>query len=344
MESTGKPQSRDESIISASLLLLLLLIVIVILAMQQHVDMARFGLDGSGPSDASQQVSEEDAAPGIPSTLASLAPAGFGPLSNAELYLPGTLYEKINGKAPFYLEAGFVGLWTQRYVSRANADLWMELSAYDMGAPKNAFSVYSVQRRWEASSLPGLDPVFGYRTGNALYFAAGPYYVELVGSAESDELFDAMAGIPDKLRVMLAIDRSPGISGLDLLPAEGMVQGSLTLYLTNVFGFEGLSDTFVARYAAHDEVEVSAFVSRRPDQEDAASAFESYCASMIDSGGTVMETRDGDVRYKMIDFYGAIEIVFATGSFVGGIHEAVDEASARKLAARLMDRFRAEPK
>lgn len=342
MDLIDKQKKRFESAISICVLVVLVLIGAGILIKQHDFDMGRFGLDIITATKSLEPDGlpgkTEDSKSDMSSRLSALAPAGFEPLSKAAVYTSETLYEKINGKAPFYHDAGFEKLLTQRFISKENTDLWMELSAYDMGTAKNAFSVYSVQRRAEAEIVSYLDPVFGYKTGNALYFIKGPYYVELVGSAESDELLGAMVEISQKFDDVLVIDRTGVIAGLDLLPSENMVQGSIKLYLNNVFGFEGLSDTFTARYTVDDE-EITAFISKRADKQEATSVFDSYCTFLIDNGGEIEEARDGELKYKVIDFYGVIEIVFATGPFAGGIHEAEDQESAGKAAAVLINKI-----
>ena len=46
-----------------------------------------------------------------------------------------------------------------------------------------------------------------------------------------------------------------------------------------------------------------------------------------------------DPKMKLIDFYGTIEIIGATGRYVFGIHEAVNRQVAEELADRLTERL-----
>ncbi len=129
---------RLESAISVCILAILFLIGLGIFIKQFDYDMSRFGI-GTAAAPKFE----------IPFKLSSLVPAGFETLSKAAVYNPENLYEKINGKAPLYTESGFEELSTQRFVSISDQGLWMELFVYDMAAIRNAFSVYSVQRRAE---------------------------------------------------------------------------------------------------------------------------------------------------------------------------------------------------
>jgi len=325
MGSIRRRARRLESVISICLLVILFLIAVGIFIKQFDVDMSRFGIHTA-------TVPKFE----IPFELSSLVPAGFETLSKVEVYNPENLYEKINGKAPLYTESGFEKLSTHRFVSRSNESLWMELYVYNMGTVKNAFSVYSVQRRAEAELFPPMR--FAYKTGNALYFVHGKYYIELVGSSESAELFTATAEVARKIRANLAIDHDTGIAELALFPQEDLVWESIKLYLANAFGFERLTDTFTARYKSGDDG-LTAFLSRRSDPQNAQLIAESYYNFLINNGGTAKPTSNKTIEAKVIDFYGTTEIVFATGPFVGGIHEAENQKAAEKLAEILINKL-----
>jgi hypothetical protein len=87
---------RLESVISICLLAILFLIGLGIFIKQSDYDMSRFGI-GTAAAPKFE----------IPFELSSLVPAGFETLSKTEVYHPENLYEKINGKAPLYIESGF---------------------------------------------------------------------------------------------------------------------------------------------------------------------------------------------------------------------------------------------
>jgi hypothetical protein len=78
---------------------------------------------------------------------------GQSPLSPAETFDAATLSDKINGKAELYLSAGFFQLHSQRFNGPTDGDVWMEVFVYDMQTPRNAFSVFSAQRRDDAQAL-----------------------------------------------------------------------------------------------------------------------------------------------------------------------------------------------
>jgi hypothetical protein len=333
MGSVSSRAKRLESVISFCLLAVLVLIAVVVFLKQSGFDMSRFGIYTAADSALSSQKSQVNIAE---ITLDSLTPTGFETLSKSETYTEENLYEKIDGKAPLYLESGFRKLFAQRFVSKKDKDLWMELFLFDMGTAKNAFAVYSVQKRPDAEALPTMR--FAYKTTNASYFAFDGYYVELVGSAESQELLEAMLAVAEKIPSRFAVDKDTEIPELRLFPQENIVPASYKLHLTGVFGFEGLTNTFTARYMLGDNG-LTAFFSRRSDAQDAHAVADSFYKFLIKNGGTDKPLLNKNIEAKVVEFYGTTEIVFTTGPFIAGIHEAQSQQLAEELAAKLINKL-----
>jgi hypothetical protein len=294
--------------------------------------MSRYGIDTTAIPKPETQNSKSE----TPLELSSLVPAGFEMLSKAEIYNSENLYEKINGKAPLYLEAGFKELSTQRFVKTGDPNLWMELYIYDMGNIKNAFSVYSVQRRAEVETFASMQ--FAYKTSNALYFVHGKYYIEIVGSSESGELFRAISEVAQKIGTNLTVDPNACIAELAFFPQENLVPGSTKLYLVNAFGFEKLTNIFTAKYQFGNET-VTAFLSKRADSRDAKAIAESYRNFLIENGAVIKNTTNKTIVDKVMDFYGTTEIVFTAGPFVAGIHEAESQQMAEILVEILINKL-----
>jgi hypothetical protein len=265
-----------------------------------------------------------------------LAPAGFETLSKAESYNADNLYEKIDGKAPLYLEAGFKELITQRFASKSDPNLWMELYIYDMGNIRNVFGVYSEQRREGAEAFATIP--FAYKTSNALYFMHGKYYIEIVGSSESGELFKVIAELAQKAKTNLAIDYNTSIAELAFFPQENLVPDSFKLFVVNAFGCDKLTNIFTARYKIENET-VTAFIGKRADSKEAEAMAESYRKFLTENGAVTKNTDNKTPAGKVMDLYGATEIVFTVGPFVAGVHEAENQQTAEKLAEVLINKL-----
>jgi hypothetical protein len=305
---------RFESAVGALILFLLIATAVGVYFIQRDFDMARFGI-----------VSEQE--------------GGFLPVGKAETYNTDNLYEKIDGKAPMYQESGFVSLATQRFANKGNAELGLEQYLYDMGNTRNAFSVYSRQKRADVTDLN--DVPFGYKTSNAIYISHGSHYIEIIGFAESQELIDAMKGIAQKLVAQLPSGEKDKIPELDFFP-QGTVARSWKLQLRDAFGFDGLSDTYSAQYKAGEQT-VTIFFSQRSNADDAMMVAKRYSDFLVTNGAKTGEI-DSEILKSagasILDFYGSAEIVFATGAFVGGVHEADNKQAAEKAAEVLIDRLK----
>ena len=330
MSAVQNRPKRLESVISFCLLVVLILIAAVIILRQCYFKKTSLTPQTYTAAAIQSQKTQAGKTEKIP--LTSFAPTAFETLSKAKSYNPDNLYEKINGKAPLYLESGFTELFTHRVISKNAQYLWFEIYIYDMANNKNAFSVFSRQKRAEAAFISIFPTDFGYRTTNALYFVHGRYYIELVGASVSNELFNAMTQTALNIQNNLTI-RDVEIPEISLLPTENIIPGSFKLYLTNTFGFEGLTDTFTALYQSGDS-KVVVFLSKRTDEQDAKAVAESYYNFLIQNGGTEKNIDELPVG-RIVDFYGTTEIIFAVGQFVAGVHEAENQQSSISTATML---------
>lgn len=262
-------------------------------------------------------------------------PAGFKAASPAESYTPQTLYEKIDGKAELYLEAGFVAMKCQRFASLADPGAWLEVFAYDMGDAVNAFSVYGQQRRSDVKPLD-VTP-FAYKTVDGVYFSAGGTYVEIHGSAQTPELDAAMLAVAKSVAGTVKID--PGIAAaIATFPKEGQEPGSAALYPTDAFGCSFLDNVYTMQYKIDGKL-IMAFASPRPSAEAAAKLAADYSKFIADNGGGDISLSMAWFPAKVFKLYGTTEVVFAKGSIVAGVHGADDGAVAVNLAKKLWDKL-----
>jgi hypothetical protein len=317
-----------ETAVSVLILLIMIGTAVGIYIISRDYNMARFGI-------ASEQEQQGD----------------FPPVGRAETYNYDNLYEKIDGKAPMYQEAGFVGLTAQRFAAKSNPELGFELYIYDMNNAKNAFSVYSRQKRADGIDLSDLGAsAFGYVAGNAICISLGKNYIEMIGSAESNELVDGMKGIAKNMAAQFKPGEKDKMAELGYFPAacgeqgrtEGTVAGTWKLQIDNAFGFDGLTDTYSAQYKVADK-SITIFLSRRKNADEAKKVAKNYYDFLITNGAKAL-TVDSEILKSagasVVDFYGAFEIVFSTGTFVGGVHEANDKQAAQKAAEVLMSRLK----
>ena len=320
-------RSKTETVISVLLLILLVLIAAGIFFKQFHYDAARV--------DITLAVAELPVAGAVEAGIdfVSLLPAGFSKMTEAETFERDTLYVKINGKADLYLQSGFKNLSCLRFVSSKDETLWAELYLYDMGTARNAFAVFSVQRRPNASALTLSR--FSYEAENAVFFASRMYYAEIIAAAESEKLHNAILSVAQNVAKLFPA--GPDLLGeLKLFPEKDLVANSFKLHLTSTFGFGGLDNTFTAKYTLGDET-ITAFLSQRKNAEQASQLAGNYYQFLIDNGATAKRAVNDNLAGKVLDFYDSIEIILVSGRFMLGVHEAYDQSSAEKLALMLKD-------
>ncbi len=330
MKSTGAKPGRSETVISIILLACLLLIATGIFIKQFDYDITKFGIASENNKTEISDISLEKL------DTSSLAPEGFKKYLKTEIYNSESLYEKIDGKAPLYIDAGFNRLLCQRFAMKNDEKQWLELFIYEMTDQRSAFSVYSVQRRQNALAFPSISE-FAYRSTNSIYFILGRYYFEITGSSESDALFDAASFIGKKIKSDVFANHTTDIPELSLLSYENIIRESKKLYIKNAFGFIELSDTLTAEYKLANKSAI-VFISIQPDAKKAELIADNYYKFLIENDGKEVKS-NMDSNIKVVNLFDYIEIVFSMDRFVAGIHQAENQEFAEKSANILVQRL-----
>jgi hypothetical protein len=317
---------RYESVISLSILVMLIAIgsVIIIPQLAYKAPQFRDITSAAGPITN-----------GVDAILETITPAGFKDTTPISIYNADNLYEKIDGRATLYTESGFEKLYTRLLVSQADESLMLEFYVYDMGLLKNAFFVYSTQKRPDAQPLPSFNPNFAYKTDNAVFFVKGKYYVELIGSAVSEKLLATAKDFAEKFAQSFA-DQKTEIPEFSILSCDNLIPGQFKLYTADAFGCEGLNNTFTAIYKIDDK-NTTVFISRQDNPQKAKELAEKYYKFLLDTGGEKKKLEIPIESASSVSFPGSVEVVFYNGNFTTGIHEAPDEKTAVKAAILLND-------
>lgn len=261
-------------------------------------------------------------------------PATLHAMSPTEVFSPATLSDKIDGKAELYLSAGFVGMRCQRLAPIATPSAWFEAFVYDLGQPERAFAVYSSQKR-TATEEVGLGD-YSYRAGNQLCLVHGRYYLEIVGADDSPATKDAATELARQFVTTTVVDAHANVAKDEaLFPAEGLIAGSVMLLSSDVFGFDQLNQTYVARYQDGGDT-VTLYLSRRPSSAEAAKLATAVHGFFVnDCGGTDTPSPSEPAGAAIIDSGGAFDGVFAVGPFVAGVHQAPSRDSAARWLKQL---------
>ena len=324
----ARTPGKAETLIGYTILLVLAVIAGSFFFIQFHYNAAVLA-----PSALQPEGSSPSAVPRL--DLGSLAPEGLAVLSRPESFGPETLSEKIDGKAELYLAAGFVQLVTQRFSRKGNPEAWLELFLYDMGTSKNAFAVYSVQRREDGQRIDLGD--FAYKTEDALFLVHGQYYAEFIAPAlgkGAPEILSAFGrGVVEKVKAT-----RQGIGELALFPAEHLKRETISLLAADAFGFDRFRSVFTAQYRLGD-TELTAFLSQQARPAEAAELAAAYHQFLLKNGGKEVKPGPGLAGVRMAELFGTYELVFSQGPVLVGVHGAEKREAAEELARILKQRL-----
>jgi hypothetical protein len=263
-------------------------------------------------------------------------PSGQSPLTPLETFDAVTLSDKINGKAELYLSAGFIRLHSQRFTNEAAGDVWVEVFVYDMQSAQNAFSVFSAQRREDARTLDLGQ--HAYQTQNAIFFAHGPFYVEIVATDVSETIIQSMITFAEAFIAKHPVENQT-IGEKELFPPEGLIPNSISLVSADAFGYDRFDQIFTATYKIENN-ELMAYYSRRKTAQEAEELASSYRDFLKTFGGNPAESDLGIETAEMINILDTYEIVFSHGPYLAGVREAADGQPAQKLAMQLFNRIK----
>jgi hypothetical protein len=268
--------------------------------------------------------------------LAVFLADGMLPMGAAERYNAENMSDKIDGKAELYLQAGFVGMQCQRFAAKNNPGAWMEACVYDMGNTRNAFAVFSGQRRSGAEKLSLTD--FAYGTKNAVFFAHGRYYVELVAALEDRKMDEAMQAFARGFIAKTTVSKER-IDELALFASEHLRADSVVLLAADAFGFAGFNNVFTASYGEGNAA-TTVFLSLRSTPEEAAKLSAAYYAFLTANGGAKMEPPANIPNGGLVNIMETFELIFSDGRVVAGVHAAESRAAAEALAVALSKHIR----
>ncbi|MBI4804629.1 MAG: hypothetical protein HY795_05280 [Desulfovibrio sp.] len=256
---------------------------------------------------------------------------GYSALSGVESYTPETLSDKIDGKAELYLASGFQEMSCRSFSSGDSSQARVETFLYAMESPKDAFAVFSGQRRQGALPL-ALSPN-AYATENAVFLTSGRFYIELVADKATPEIGPALEALAQSLLSVLPRDDSQPADA-DLFPATGLRKDSLRLAVTDALGMEGLENVYTAEYSLPGG-EAAAFLAVRATAEEAAAQAKAYTAFLAANGFKQVKAPAGLAGVTVMALDNLAQVVMSRGRILAGVHDAASAEAALELAALL---------
>jgi hypothetical protein len=274
--------------------------------------------------------------------LAALLPSsdeipGWSRTTAVDSYGPDTLYEYINGQAPFYLDYGFQEVITAEYTADEGVGA-LAVELFRMGTPEQAFGIFAAERSEDDQSLDvGAQ---AYAGSNVVGFWKGVHYVKVTSFVSGVEVAAALIRFAE-----LASARVPGEVTLpplfDLFPREGRVDASERFIPKDVLGQTDFRSGYLVDYARDDDAYRMVLIDS-PTAADAQRSLNAYALSVENRGSTVtVSEEDGQPLVTAIG--DTVSVLFQRGNLIGGTLEVNDPALARRAALDLMARCPRSP-
>lgn len=274
---------------------------------------------------------DQPSSPTAPAQTKETLPEGVVHLSEAEHYNARTLSDKINGKADLYLSAGFRSLESRRFALAADKGRWMERYLYDMGDYRNAFAVFSAQRRRDARKIDLAS--HAYLAANGLFMVHGPNYVEIIAAEASELMQSKMSDLASAF-----MESHPAAAGripeLELFPPQHQMPNTSRLIADSAFGIQNMNWIFTSAYDT-GQAEAVAFISKRATTAEAMSLAEAFVAYWTEYGAETVETPPDLEGAKIVLILDNYEIAMVQGEYFFGVHEATRLDFGIELAAQL---------
>jgi hypothetical protein len=258
----------------------------------------------------------------------SLSLNGWKLHDDIEIFKPINLYDKIDGRAEYYLSYDLVWAIFCSFRSSTDDRFPIELSIFNMLTPINAFGAFSGERMTGASQLKLCRD--SYCSGTNYYIWKGQFYIQITASDTIDELNKACLELAEKLTKNL-YDSGQPVWGLEILPANNLISQSVQYFLIDALGHIFLKDTFTAKYYK-DNIEIPVFLSHQNSSESVETVFSKFKDFANKYGKGIESISIGGIEFLVCDMDKYYDIIFRKGLYVAGVTELRDKNLAIKEA------------
>lgn len=256
---------------------------------------------------------------------------GAKPMGETEFYSADTLYEKIDGRAPAYLEFGFQQLRCRSFSGPDNG--YVDVYEYRMDSPVNAFGIFALER--DPSGKPLDFAPDGYSGEMGYFFRQGNCYVQVIASDQKPGTLALAKSVAGEISKSIPAD-DHGLGARRSLPVQGMIAESVVYMQDNAQGQAFLKEVFQADYGFEGKKVTFFLMSTTP--EAAAKAWETYLAFSGRYGGKAEVLPDiaGAKVFQAVNF-GKWKFIYQRGGELGGVIDAQDPVAARAFLEKVLE-------
>lgn len=259
--------------------------------------------------------------------------AGLKPMGDTEFYNADNLFEKIDGRAPAYLNFNFQSLRCRSFSIVGTAGSYVDVYEYRFDTPVNAFGMFALERDPQGQPLTFAPD--GYLSGMGLFFRQGPYYVQVLGSDLKPQTLELARAIAENCATNLPVDNT-GLDARRRLPVTGLDPASVQFVQENAQGQEFLKNVFQASYNFAGKK--LPFFVMMTTPADAAKAWTAYRDFAGQFGGQVTALADvnGAQVFAATNF-GTWKVIYQRAGELGGVYDADDEQAARQFVQKYLE-------
>lgn len=246
---------------------------------------------------------------------------GWKLIPNEKIYVPGNLWDLIDGAADAYLSYDFQDLHLADYENEEGVTIRVEL--YRHSTYNNAYGIYTSERSPEYHFIDiGLE---GYQEEGILNFQCGYYYVKMSCFDEKEGVDEAMVKIGRKIQEQLGQEIfRPGV--MKYFP---IIESHTDRYIAeNFLGFDFLHSAFIAPYEING-TELQLFIIEAEQEETVRKMLTDY----FEFTKQEVEVKDG--LYTVKDPYNGDIEVLLKGKFLAGIVDCDDTELSKKILEQL---------
>ena len=280
------------------------------------------------PPEGSHEASAAPAAKAAPIEI-----PGAKPMGDTEFYSPDSLYEKIDGRAPAYIEFHFQQLRSRSFSAPGSVGSYVDVYEYQMNSPVNAFGIFALER--DPSGKPLDFAPDGYSGEMGFYFRQGNCYVQVIASDQKPATMELARSISGHLAKSIPTDDT-GLDARRRLPAKGLIPESVTFAEENALGQAFLKDVFQADYQF--EGQKISFFLMVSTPEAAAKAWDSFLAFSGRYGGKAEALPDiAGAKVFQAQNFRKWKLIYQRDGELGGVLDAQDPAAASAFLNKVLD-------
>jgi hypothetical protein len=258
---------------------------------------------------------------------AYLPTSDFRLADTVQLFNPDNLYVKIDGHDVAFFRFGFVALTFATYAGKGD-DL-IDVYVYRMNRRENALGIYAAERSDQREDLEIVDG--GYRSGGAVFFYRGPYYVQIIPSEPGPRVETAMTEMTDSLSQLIPGPASP-LDALRGFPAGHRIANSDGYFPDNAFGTDFVGEVFTTHYRSGEAI-ITAF---RHQSDSVKAMFARYREFLDGSATPEGQTSVAGVEvYRYADYGESLWILLVDDVFAG-INGEFSAEAGEELIGRLI--------